>query len=138
MLRPAPDAGNPANANPNPAAKTMPRGPANFIPNDITSPSCSNLQPAMRGIVPQNRIEGKCDTATAICGIIEACPPSTGRKRRRNRMNKVVYLDNNATTRIAPEVVEAMMPFFGDRYGNPSSMHAFGGEVESAHRAEGT
>ena len=45
------------------------------------------------------------------------------------KMNKTVYLDNNATTRIAPEVVEAMMPFFGERYGNPSSMHAFGGEV---------
>ena len=44
-------------------------------------------------------------------------------------MNKIVYLDNNATTRVAPEVVEAMMPFFGERYGNPSSMHAFGGEI---------
>ena len=44
-------------------------------------------------------------------------------------MSKTVYLDNNATTRIAPEVVEAMMPFFGERYGNPSSMHAFGGEI---------
>ena len=44
-------------------------------------------------------------------------------------MNKTVYLDNNATTRVAPEVVEAMMPFFGERYGNPSSMHAFGGEI---------
>ena len=44
-------------------------------------------------------------------------------------MNKTVYLDNNATTRIAPEVVDAMLPFFGERYGNPSSMHAFGGEI---------
>ena len=44
-------------------------------------------------------------------------------------MNRVVYFDNNATTRIAPEVVEAMMPFFGELYGNPSSMHAFGGQV---------
>ncbi len=44
-------------------------------------------------------------------------------------MGKIVYFDNNATTRIAPEVVEAMMPFFGDLYGNPSSMHAFGGQV---------
>ena len=40
-----------------------------------------------------------------------------------------VYFDNNATTRVAPEVVEAMMPFFGELYGNPSSMHAFGGNV---------
>ena len=49
-------------------------------------------------------------------------------------MNKVVYFDNNATTQIAPEVVEAMMPFFGELYGNPSSMHAFGGQV-AAHLA---
>ncbi len=44
-------------------------------------------------------------------------------------MSRVVYLDNNATTQVAPEVVEAMLPFFGTLYGNPSSMHAFGGQV---------
>ena len=43
--------------------------------------------------------------------------------------NKIIYLDNNATTRVAPEVLEAMLPFFCDRYGNPSSIHRFGGEV---------
>ena len=41
----------------------------------------------------------------------------------------LVYLDNNATTKVAPEVVEAMLPFFTDRWGNPSSMHLFGGRV---------
>lgn len=45
-------------------------------------------------------------------------------------MKDYVYLDNNATTRTDPAVVEAMMPFLTERYGNPSSMHAFGGEVE--------
>lgn len=44
-------------------------------------------------------------------------------------MSKTIYLDNNATTKVAPEVVEAMMPFFCENYGNPSSMHAFGGKV---------
>ena len=44
-------------------------------------------------------------------------------------MNKTVYFDNNATTQVAPEVVEAMTPFFGELYGNPSSMHFFGGQV---------
>ena len=44
-------------------------------------------------------------------------------------MNKTVYFDNNATTQVAPAVVEAMMPFFGELYGNPSSMHFFGGQV---------
>lgn len=44
-------------------------------------------------------------------------------------MDRIVYFDNNATTRIAPEVKDVMMPFFGELYGNPSSMHAFGGQV---------
>ena len=39
------------------------------------------------------------------------------------------YLDNNATTMPAPEVVEAMMPFFTERWGNASSMYEFGGRV---------
>ena len=41
-----------------------------------------------------------------------------------------VYLDNNATTQVDPEVVEAMQPFLRDMWGNPSSMHAFGGKVK--------
>jgi cysteine desulfurase len=41
-----------------------------------------------------------------------------------------VYLDNNATTRPAPEVIEAMRPFLAELWGNPSSMHAFGGQVK--------
>jgi cysteine desulfurase len=41
----------------------------------------------------------------------------------------IIYVDNNATTRVDPAVVEAMMPFYTENYGNPSSMHAFGGNV---------
>ena len=44
-------------------------------------------------------------------------------------MDKVVYMDNNATTRVAPEVLEVMTPYFSELYGNPSSMHTFGGQV---------
>lgn len=42
---------------------------------------------------------------------------------------RVIYLDNNATTAVAPEVLAAMMPFLTDHYGNPSSIHRFGGRV---------
>ena len=42
---------------------------------------------------------------------------------------KTVYLDNNATTQVADEVLEAMLPYFHEFYGNPSSMHSFGGQV---------
>lgn len=42
----------------------------------------------------------------------------------------VIYVDNNATTQVAPEVLEEMLPYFNEFYGNPSSMHTFGGLVE--------
>jgi cysteine desulfurase len=44
---------------------------------------------------------------------------------------KTVYVDNNATTKVAPEVLEVMLPYFCDLYGNPSSMHFFGGQVQN-------
>jgi cysteine desulfurase len=40
-----------------------------------------------------------------------------------------IYLDNNATTKIAPEVLHDMLPYLTDLYGNPSSMHTFGGSL---------
>ncbi|MBR6740654.1 MAG: cysteine desulfurase NifS [Clostridia bacterium] len=40
-------------------------------------------------------------------------------------MNKYVYADNAATTRLAPEALEAMLPFLGEQYGNPSSVYSF-------------
>ena len=47
-------------------------------------------------------------------------------------MNNVIYLDNNATTKVDEKVVEKMMPYFSEYYGNPSSMHEFGGNVKHA------
>lgn len=45
---------------------------------------------------------------------------------------RVIYFDNNATTGTAPEVLEAMLPYLKGEYGNPSSMHGFGGRVGGA------
>ncbi len=42
---------------------------------------------------------------------------------------KTIYLDNNATTKVAPEVIEEILPVLSEDYGNPSSMHSFGGNV---------
>ncbi|MBI4125046.1 MAG: aminotransferase class V-fold PLP-dependent enzyme [Deltaproteobacteria bacterium] len=41
----------------------------------------------------------------------------------------MIYLDNNATTRVLPEVMEAMLPFYTELWGNPSSLHPFGAQV---------
>ncbi len=49
-------------------------------------------------------------------------------------MKKTIYLDNNATTRVAEEVVEEMMPYFSEFYGNPSSIHLFGGQIKAKIR----
>lgn len=45
---------------------------------------------------------------------------------------EIIYLDNNATTRVAPEVFEAMRPYLADLYGNPSSAHTFGRQMRVA------
>jgi cysteine desulfurase len=49
-----------------------------------------------------------------------------------NPAAQIVYLDHAASTRVRPEVLEAMLPFFGERFGNPSSAHLWGREARAA------
>ena len=47
-------------------------------------------------------------------------------------MDHLVYLDHAATTAARPEVVEAMLPYFTEKYGNPSSIYSLGSETKAA------
>src|SRR5258708_32815471 len=68
-----------------------------------------------------------------------ASPVSTGKpawcaphRYNRSSMMRRVYLDNNATTPVLPEVLEAMRPYFGEHFGNASSIHHHGQETRAA------
>ncbi|RMF54715.1 MAG: aminotransferase class V-fold PLP-dependent enzyme, partial [Calditrichaeota bacterium] len=50
----------------------------------------------------------------------------------RNSIEKKVYLDYNATTPVDPDVLETMLPFFKEHYGNPSSLHQWGRKAREA------
>ena len=50
----------------------------------------------------------------------------------RSLVNRLVYADNAATTSVAPEVIEAMQPYFQTVWGNPSSLHQKGREAAKA------
>ena len=45
---------------------------------------------------------------------------------------QIYYFDNNATTRVAPEVVAAMLPYLTEHWGNPSSAYSFGNQLGEA------
>lgn len=52
--------------------------------------------------------------------------------RKGNKMGKYIYLDNAATTKVLPEVVEAMLPYFTEDFGNPSAIYGFAGVAKTA------
>lgn len=61
---------------------------------------------------------------------------TSGRRGRRKKAERedvrMIYLDNAATTKTAPEVVEAMLPYFTEQYGNPSAIYSLGGQAKKA------
>jgi len=52
-------------------------------------------------------------------------------KARVGHAGRVIYLDHNATTPVAPAVREAMLPYFGEDWGNPSSSYRFGSRLKA-------
>lgn len=67
------------------------------------------------------------DVAAATCESGVALHPADTQK-----VDRLIYLDNNATTEVAEEVKDAMLPYFGKSHGNPSSIHAGGREARDA------
>ncbi|HEY0810045.1 MAG TPA: aminotransferase class V-fold PLP-dependent enzyme, partial [Longimicrobiales bacterium] len=57
------------------------------------------------------------------------------KKRKKENLLRQVYLDHAASTRVRPEVVEAMLPFYNEQFGNPSSAHRWGREARAALEA---
>jgi cysteine desulfurase len=70
-------------------------------------------------------------TSLETCGAIEPRPASKEADRIEEMLRRV-YLDNNATTPVLPEVLDAMRPYFGEHFGNASSIHHYGQETRAA------
>src|SRR2546423_11234177 len=83
----------------------------------------------------------RCDFAPSHSLYFQAKSPdakgahtllTTHEYRLYSAVQSMIYLDNNATTQVAPEVFEAMQPFLTSHYGNPSSAHALGRSSRAA------
>src|ERR1035438_6643107 len=73
-----------------------------------------------------------CILSTDAFSCQSAVNLNAAHRYNRNSMMRRVYLDNNATTPALPEVLEAMRPYFGEHFGNASSIHHHGQETRAA------
>ncbi len=78
------------------------------------------------------KIEPGTDEARQAAGRGKSTSTRAAQPKRPDKPRKVIYLDNNATTPIAPAVRKAMKPFQSTAHGNPSSIHAIGREASQA------
>ena len=89
----------------------------------------------IRTAIRENDLKTVEDVTNYTKAGADAANASKNRKTARRspdrgeELMRTVYLDNNATTMVAPEVLEEMLPYFSQFYGNPSSMYSFGGQV---------
>ncbi len=85
------------------------------------------LAASAQGVGHAESRAGLVGDAADACGV--AAAPGSGSE---HRARETIYLDHNATTPLDPDVVEVMLPFLGEMYGNPSSIHSVGAVAREA------
>src|SRR5215210_8224420 len=93
-------------------------GPARIVHRD----GCRGASSACRPPSLIRMRSGRAPPTTA--GVL--CPARGGRAKLRTAMGRVRYLDHAATTHVDERVVEAMLPYFREHWGNPSSLYSLG------------
>ncbi len=129
-----------AGAMPSPARRSASPSPTSSSPSKGRSRSSTACSPTAAAPAPRAAPRASSGVAStrrsreALKGL-----SLRGPRGGRGAAMKPIYFDHAATTPVDPRVLEAMLPFFGERYGNPSELHALGREgrraVEAARAA---